>query len=353
MNDLAVQWIQEQINASEKNLHHLWLLDENHAGLIQPNQQHPSIKVITNRWDLFQEASQKNYQVQFNDFDLSAIADESLDTFFYRISKEKPVVHHLVNQVWRCLKPKGRLIIAGYKQEGIKTYIEKIARLFGSAQTALKNGHVYNAELEKLENYQLNELLDTQQYAELQPVIEIGNRTYFSKPGVFGWNKIDQGSQLLIQHLHQLGLDKRLPQSCLDLGCGYGYLTLAAAQHPDCQSIQQWTLTDNNAAAINATRYNLSLADLDFELVADDAGTSINRKFDLILCNPPFHQGFQVDADLTEKFVHRAHRLLSTNGIAFFVVNQFVPLESKAGRYFKAISLLHQGAGFKLIRLTN
>ena len=128
---------------------------------------------------------------------------------------------------------------------------------------------------------------------------------------------------------------------------------MAAAQHPDCQSIQQWTLTDNNAAAINATRYNLSITDLDAQLIADDAGSSIKEKFDLILCNPPFHQGFQPDAGLTEKFVRQASRLLSTNGQAFFVVNQFVPLESKASPHFKTINLLRQEAGFKLIRLTN
>ena len=210
MNDLAVQWVQNKINSSEKNLRQLWLLDENHAGLIQPNQQNNPIDVITNRWDLFQEASQKYYSVQFNDFDLSNITDESLDTIFYRVSKEKPVVHHLLNQAWRCLKSHGKLIIAGYKQEGTKTYIDKIAALFGSPQKALKNGQIYNAELEKSRDYQISELLDNQKYSELQPVIAIGNQNYFSKPGLFGWNKIDQGSQLLIQHLHQLTLKKKL-----------------------------------------------------------------------------------------------------------------------------------------------
>lgn len=353
MSDIAVQWIQEQINASEKNQNQLWLLDENHLGLIQVNQDNHPIQVISNRWDLYQEAKQKNYSAVFNDFDLSAITDESLNNIFYRVSKEKPLVHHLINHAWRCLKPQGNLIITGYKQEGTKTYIEKTANLFGDSQKAVKLGQIYTARLSKSSRYHTDHLLDDQDYSYLQPVININNKNYFSKPGLFGWNKIDQGSQLLIQHLHQLALDKKLPKNCLDLGCGYGYLTLAAAQHADCQSIQHWTLTDNNAAAIKAAEHNMSLTPHKARVIADDAGRSIHEKFELILCNPPFHQGFQADRDLTEKFVQQAHKLLATQGQAFFVVNQFVSLESKASGLFKSVHMLHQQGGFKLFLLKN
>ncbi len=53
----------------------------------------------------------------------------------------------------------------------------------------------------------------------------------------------------------------------------------------------------------------------------------------------------------TEKFVRETQRLLSKKGIAFFVINQFVPLESKAENYFSRIQLRHKEAGFKLISL--
>ena len=59
-----------------------------------------------------------------------------------------------------------------------------------------------------------------------------------------------------------------------------------------------------------------------------------NQKFDLVLCNPPFHKGFQHNKSLTEKFIKSARDHLQKTGIAFFVVNEFVGLETIGKSYF-------------------
>lgn len=355
MTDLAVHWVQNQIHqhfANQSNSQKaIWLLDENHSGLLQTNQF--PILAITNRQDIFQEAIARGFDCQLSDFDFSAIEDISLDMIFYRVSKEKPLVNHIVNQVWRCLKPNGKFVIAGYKQEGTKTWIDKISTLLGNKQSAQKNGQIYTAQIHKQTEFEPDALLDDQDYPQLRPEITIGNWTAFSKPGIFGWNKIDRGSELLIEHLDLLELHRHSPKNCLDLGCGYGYLTLAAAQNSHCESIQAWTLTDNNAAAVLATEKNIQAAGLNARVIADDTGSSIKDKFDLILCNPPFHQGFDADSDLTQKFLQQTHRLLAKSGQAFFVVNQFVALDTMAGSLFRSIKLLHKEAGFKLVLLQN
>ena len=66
----------------------------------------------------------------------------------------------------------------------------------------------------------------------------------YSKPGIYGWQKIDRGSALLIEQLSDvLASMARAPKRLADLGCGYGYLSIMAAQQlPDCQ----WLMTDNN-----------------------------------------------------------------------------------------------------------
>jgi 16S rRNA (guanine1207-N2)-methyltransferase len=110
-------------------------------------------------------------------------------------------------------------------------------------------------------------------------------------------------------------------------------------------------LTDNNAAAILAASHNCKTHSLTAEIVAADAGNTLEASFDLILCNPPFHQGFNIDGDLTDKFLASAQRLLKHDGCALFVVNQFIPLERKAQNLFRRIELLTQEQGFKVIRL--
>jgi 16S rRNA (guanine1207-N2)-methyltransferase len=353
MNDLALNWITQQLTniSVDKNARLLWCTDENALNTLPAAFHHQQLLVLTNRWDVAEQAKARGFSTEFSDFDCSQIADSSLDKIFYRISKEKPIVHHLLNQAWRCLKPGGQLLLAGYKNEGTKTYIEKIAKLLGCSKSIVKNGPVYSAELRKNSIYDTTQLLDDSGYTQPRPIALDSGLQLLSKPGLFGWNKIDAGSALLIEQLKLLSPRQTPLNKCVDLGCGYGYLSIAAAGLDICDSINHWTLTDNNAAALTLARQNLLNHQLIGDVIAADAGKGINIKADLLLCNPPFHQGFGIDGDLTDKFLQCAKRLLAPEGTALFVINQFIPLERKAAPLFSKINLLIDNGSFKVIQL--
>lgn len=353
MNDLALNWITQQLSAIQvdKSARLLWCTDENALNTLPTALHQEQLLLLSNRWDVAEQAKTRGFTTRFNDFDCSDIADNSLDKIFYRVSKEKPVVHHLLNQAWRCLKPGGQLILAGYKNEGTKTYIEKIAKLLGSGKNIEKNGPVYSAALSKYTEYDATQLLDDSDYRSSRLIAPNSGLELLSKPGLFGWNKLDSGSVLLIEQLKQLSPLPNALNSCVDLGCGYGYLTIAAASLDICKNINHWILTDNNAAALQLAQQNLQYNQLNGEVIAADAGKSIRAKADLLLCNPPFHQGFGIDGDLTDKFLINAKHLLAPQGIALFVVNQFIPLERKAVSLFSKIKLVVDNGSFKVIQL--
>src|SRR5690625_1613077 len=102
MSDSASQWLLEQIRANS-GLASLWCLDEHAQSDDLPID--PTLNVITNRWDQAARARHAGLNTQFSDFDFSPWADASLDRVFYRVSKEKPVVHHVINEAGRILKP--------------------------------------------------------------------------------------------------------------------------------------------------------------------------------------------------------------------------------------------------------
>jgi 16S rRNA (guanine1207-N2)-methyltransferase len=116
-------------------------------------------------------------------------------------------------------------------------------------------------------------------------------------------------------------------------------------------ALERRVATDNNAAALLAMARNAEYYALPVEVVADDCGGQLAPGFDLILCNPPFHQGFSVDGALTDKFLRQTRRLLSAQGMAVFVVNQFIALERAAQKYFRVIEPAGRNPSFKLIRL--
>ncbi|QEI12448.1 methyltransferase [Cellvibrio japonicus] len=353
MSDPAFLWLLQQLQ-HEPGSNSLWCVDENTTEEWRSLAPTSHIHVVSNRWDLADAMGQAGWHSAFHDFDLRQQAAASLDAVFYRISKEKPLVHHLLNQAWRCLKIGGKLYLSGQKNEGIKTFAEKAADLLGCARQTQKQGLAYSAILTKQGNVTQGRLLDDSDYSTLRVINPESAVPLLSKPGQFGWNKADQGSRFLLEHLPALLRSEQLaPTTCLDLGCGYGYLTLNASKLPECASIQQWLLTDNNAAALLSAQANVDYHQLNAQVVGDDCAAHLREPLDLILCNPPFHQGFNVEGELTGKFIATAQRLLKRGGLALFVVNQFIPLEKKAAGVFRTIKLLADNGSFKLVVLSN
>lgn len=308
--------------------------------------------VLTNRFDIYRQGRADGLETIYSDYDFSPLEPGSLDQVIYRVSKEKPVVHHIINHAKGLLKKGGELLMAGSKNEGIKTYAKKIEPVYGNRAQVSKQGELYLVTA-RSDGGVAAQLLDDKNYATLraEPSLQVagGGVTFYSKPGLFGWNKIDPGSALLVSCLEGfLQRFEETPRSILDLGCGYGYLSIMAQRLlPDAL----FTATDNNAAAILACRKNFDYHAVGGEVIADDCAESISQKFDAVLCNPPFHQGFGNEHKLTDRFIRSAHRLLRTGGMALFVVNRFIPLERKSAAVFSSTALIAETKSFKVIVL--
>ena len=346
MSDPALQALFERLRTTGPS-RKLLIADEHLdcAALLQLKAI-PDLQLLTNRHDILQCAQQAGLPCVFNDMELAEL-EGHFDLIAYRVSKEKALVHNIINQSAHRLAAQGTLLLAGYKDEGTKTYISKAETYFGNkAQISRGERQLQIAELTPAT---LAEPLDDRQYGELQLIAEQDDLRIFSKPGQYGWNKIDIGSAHLIDCLRQqLQQDVIHPQTALDLGCGYGYLSLQAAR----LGIKSITATDNNAAAVFSCRHNFAENAIIGDVHADDCGANLHAQFDLVLCNPPFHRGFDTEQALTEKFLHSASRHLQKSGCALFVVNQFIPLEAVAAPWFRSIELLFRDKQFKVFKLS-
>nr|WP_246386825.1 methyltransferase [Litorivivens lipolytica] len=280
-----------------------------------------------------------------NDFELGEY--QGIRRIYYRVSKEKPLVHHCINQALALLPPGGELVLSGEKGDGIKTYYDKARALVGAEKSLKKlKGNAFLGRIVK--QSEPSGLLDDSDYCSLRPITDSPAPGLFSKPGVYGWQKIDRGSALLIEALQALKPDPERVQTLLDLGCGYGYLSVLAHQLlPQTRIVA----TDNNAAAIAACQQNFAEHAIKGEVVAADCAQGIEQSFDCVLCNPPFHKGFDVHGDLTRLFLERAAERLKPGGRALFVVNQFIALEQKAEGLFARSERVLEGQGFKVLLL--
>ena len=323
----------------------LLFADENLRAAVERIEARPRLRIITNRYDVYQRCRCRSLDAVFSDYACDDLATSGFQRLVYRVSKEKPVVHHIINQSLRLLRPGGQLLMAGAKGDGIKTYTDKAAALLGDKSSARKHGDIYLAQITRSASADVSQRLDDRDYTRLRSIGDLQGKPVFSKPGVFGWEKTDAGSRLLVDSAAGIVAELQ-PESLLDLGCGYGYLTLCSQAW---NSLKRRVATDNSAAALRCMRHNAEIAGLEVEVLADDAGAGIDERFTLVVCNPPFHQGFSVDSDLTRKFLQNAHRLLHPQGSALFVVNQFIGIEKAASRIFRNVDCLSNNGRFKVL----
>ena len=308
---------------NSRSLQRLWIADEHPLSDRLLNLlSDRNLYLISNRRDQVTRARKAGIRSAFSDFELKHPDNALWDCIYFRVAKEKAVVHRVINCAAEVLRDKGTLWIAGHKDEGTKTYLAKAEELFG-CKASVKRGK------EKLfvghvDLYKKGSPLPDDDYNQLRQVEMKEGKYYWSKPGLFGWKRVDQGSEFLVEYLANSDLDLSNSR-VLDLGCGYGYLACAAAELEPREVVA----TDNCAAAVLACRKNLEKFDsIGHECIPSDCADEVSGKFDFILCNPPFHAGFSNASELHQRFIAAVRMKLNPDGQALIVVNQFLRLKN-------------------------
>lgn len=321
----------------------LWFADENTLPLLEHINANKYLSLVTNRYDIYQQAKKNSIESIFCDFTINDYPKKNVKKIVYRISKEKALVNHIINQSAQLLiDDDAQLIISGYKQEGVKSFGDNIKKTLNAKGRLKKNGSAYLGEYSQLSSVNT---LDDKDYHTLRKI----NGKIYSKPGVFGWNKIDKGTELLLTCFRELIDNKTITaKTMLDLGCGYGWIFCNCSKY----NFEYIAATDNNAAAILAAQKNSNNIKSKVDVIAGDCANTIDKKFDLVLCNPPFHQGFQHNQALTEKFINSCSQKTKDKGHTLLVTNEFINFEKIANTLFLQKKPLLNTQGFKVTLLS-
>lgn len=114
--------------------------------------------------------------------------------------------------------------------------------------------------------------------------------------GVFSKNEVDFGSRLLIETFEM----PDIPGDVLDVGCGYGPIGLAIAKQWPKRMVH---MIDVNLRALKLAMENSELNGIhNVEIYESDRLSSVaERKFAVILTNPPIRAGKEVVHDIYEQ----------------------------------------------------
>ena len=135
-----------------------------------------------------------------------------------------------------------------------------------------------------------------------------------------------------------------------DFGAGWGYLAAQLAERT--KGLASIDLYEADHASLEAARQNLAgvVPPPAFGFFWHDlAGEKVERKYDLIVMNPPFHQGRAADPGIGQAMIKTASAALKPGGHLLMVSNRGLPYDQALKTGFKEVEELRSEGGFRVL----
>lgn len=268
----------------------------------------------------------------------SASAQDAYDVAIINAPKGREVGRRLIRSAICALKVGGRLYIGGANRGGVKSLIDD-AREFVGEMNVIKIKAAHRVAMGvRGEALDLN---DESEFTEHTATVRDQTWRYASSPGVFAWDRLDDGSRALIETMQLKPTD-----TVLDLGCGSGLIGLVASALAG-----RVVSVDASALAVEATRrtYEINRV-LKAEVLISDCGSAVfDRTFDVVVTNPPFHQGVGTEYAVARQFVSDAARVLKPSGTLWLVANRFLRYEREMADRFAEVRVAYEDNRFRVL----
>ncbi|ELQ6038309.1 16S rRNA (guanine(1207)-N(2))-methyltransferase RsmC [Cronobacter sakazakii] len=264
--------------------------------------------------------------------DAEIVADS--DTLIYYWPKNKPEAQFQLMNLLSLLPVGTDVFVVGENRSGVRSaeaMLEAYCPL-NKVDSARRCG-LYHGRLEKQPEFNADSWWGEYQVDDL---------TIKTLPGVFSRDGLDVGSDLLLSTLspHTKG-------KVLDVGCGAGVLAAVLASHSPKVRL---TLCDVSAPAVEASRATLAANGFEGEVVASNVFSEIKGRFDMIISNPPFHDGMETSFEAAQTLIRSAVRHLNIGGELRIVANAFLPYPNVLDETFGNHEVLAQTGRFKVYR---
>lgn len=164
----------------------------------------------------------------------------------------------------------------------------------------------------------------------------------FALPAVFSSAELDNGSKLLLSTFDKIDCMKG---KVLDLGCGAGVIGAFLKQKFPKIKL---TMSDIHAMALESSKRTLKENQLEGNVVVSDVFSNIDERFDLIVSNPPFHDGIDTAYRAVEELIEQAKHYLNRGGELRIVANAFLPYPDLLDKAFGKHQVLAKSSKFKV-----
>ena len=254
------------------------------------------------------------------------------------LNKHKKFNRNRFLTLLRVVKAGGTIVVSGDKSSGASSFMKWVNVIVPAEQKLSKaHGIVFWLTVpEELDEKLLETLIERPQSFD---------DGFTTQAGMFSNGRIDQGSQMLVKYMDRVVFGKTA-----DFGAGWGYLSYEAIK--EAKKLDELDLYEADYNSLAAAKKHLGKLStritIDY-LWKDITREPIERIYDTILSNPPFHDGRATDVTLGQKFIETAARRLKPGGCFLMVANRQLPYEATLQKCFRKVLVLEEQNGFKVI----
>lgn len=235
----------------------------------------------------------------------------------------------------------GTLVAALHNDWGAKRMEQHLAEAAGEVQTLSKNHSRVFWATQHI-SWKTDLLAQWKSDGAMRRILD---GRFWSQPGLFNWEHIDEGSALLTGHLPHT-----LSGAVADLGSSWGYLSDHLLRH--CPNLRSLDMYEADSRALECARRNTGLIPVPVRprLLWKDVTQGVgNACYDHIVMNPPFHDGREANSMLGLKFITVAAQALRTGGDLWLVANRHLPYENLMKEAFEHHRTVAESRSFKVL----
>ncbi|MBH16020.1 MAG: hypothetical protein CME30_01895 [Gemmatimonadetes bacterium] len=251
------------------------------------------------------------------------------DAAILRLPKAKRDLEMCSHLAFSSLQAGCPLWVYGANDEGIRSAEKSLSLLTESVTTAAYGGRcrVLEAITSSGANFK-GELSDWESWIKVDlPSLK---RDWVSYPGVFADGRVDAGTEVLINALPKIPKNSK----ALDFGCGSGLVGGAISLKEKSVRVD---FLDVDLLALEAVKKNIPGA----KVIASDGYSKLDgSQYDLIVSNPPYHQGKSWSEDFIRAMVVNGVSHLNADGKLVFVVQRRLQLEGLLSSCFNTVEVL-------------